>query len=55
MNLPPLANALLAVMELLWDVDRLTASHFRGQLYPSDTKTQHGTVQRLLHRLEDKR
>ena len=50
----PLANAELAVMELLWDDDRLTARHIRERLYPGETKAQHGTVQRLLQRLEDK-
>jgi BlaI family penicillinase repressor len=51
---PPLANAELAVMNLLWQSDRLTARHIREQLYPDATKAQHGTVQRLLQRLEDK-
>ena len=41
-------------MELLWEVDRLTARRIREQLYPGSTKAQHGTVQRLLQRLEDK-
>ena len=54
MNPPPLANAELAVMELLWQQDRLTARHIRKQLYPDASKAQHGTVQRLLQRLEDK-
>ena len=54
MKKKPLANAELAVMELLWDEDRLTARHIREQLYPGSTKAQHGTVQRLLQRLEDK-
>ncbi len=54
MNHQPLANAELAVMELLWDADRLTARHIREQLYPRASKAQHGTVQRLLQRLEDK-
>lgn len=54
MKQPPLANAELAVMELLWQQDRLTARHIREQLYPGTTKAQHGTVQRLLQRLEDK-
>lgn len=49
-----LANAELAVMELLWDEDRLTARHLRELLYPRAAKAQHGTVQRLLQRLEDK-
>jgi len=41
-------------MELLWDEDRLTARHIRERLYPRASKAQHGTVQRLLQRLEDK-
>ncbi len=49
-----LANAELAVMERLWDEDRLTARYLREQLYPKTTKAQHGTVQRLLQRLEEK-
>ncbi len=49
-----LANAELAVMELLWEEDRLTARAIREQLYPGAAKAQHGTVQRLLQRLEDK-
>jgi BlaI family penicillinase repressor len=47
---PPLANAELAVMELLWDDGRVTARHIRERLY-ADQKNQHGTVQRLLQRL----
>ena len=49
-----LANAELAVMDLLWQNDRLTAREIREQLYPDVNKAQHGTVQRLLQRLEDK-
>ena len=49
-----LANAELAVMNLLWQTDRLTARQVREQLYPDETKAQHGTVQRLLQRLENK-
>ncbi len=49
-----LANAELAVMELLWEHDRLTARQIRERLYPSVSRAQHGTVQRLLQRLEDK-
>ena len=41
-------------MDLLWQNDRLTARQIREQLYPDATKAQHGTVQRLLQRLEDK-
>ncbi len=54
MNHPPLANAELAVMELLWVQERRTARQIREALYPSASKAQHGTVQRLLQRLEDK-
>jgi predicted transcriptional regulator len=53
-NQRTLANAELAVMDLLWGTDRLTARQIREQLYPDATKAQHGTVQRLLQRLEDK-
>jgi len=51
---PSLANAELAIMDLLWENERLTARQIREQLYPDITRTQHGTVQRLLQRLEDK-
>ena len=51
---PPLANAELAVMDLLWENDRMTARQLREQLYPDAAKAQHGTIQRLLQRLEDK-
>ncbi|MCP5119244.1 MAG: BlaI/MecI/CopY family transcriptional regulator [bacterium] len=54
MKQPRLANAELAVMELLWQQDRVTARHIREELYPGAVKAQHGTVQRLLQRLEDK-
>lgn len=52
--MPALANAELAVMELLWDEGPLTARDIREHLYPGAEKAQHGTVQRLLQRLEDK-
>jgi predicted transcriptional regulator len=55
LNEQPLANAELAIMNLLWQQDdRLTARQIREQLYPDETKAQHGTVQRLLQRLEEK-
>jgi predicted transcriptional regulator len=41
-------------MDLLWQESRLTARQIRERLYPDETKAQHGTVQRLLQRLEDK-
>ncbi len=49
-----LTDAELAVMNLLWENDKLTARQVREQLYPTATKAQHGTVQKLLQRLEDK-
>jgi BlaI family transcriptional regulator, penicillinase repressor len=54
MSNAPLANAELAVMELLWEQPVMTARLLREQLYPHSNKAQHGTVQRLLQRLEDK-
>ncbi len=51
----PLANAELAVMNLLWqNDDHMTARDIREQLYSDANKAQHGTVQRLLQRLEEK-
>ena len=49
-----LTNAELAIMELLWDAEQLTARQIREQLYADSTKAQHGTVQRLLQSLEEK-
>lgn len=54
MKKPPLANAELAIMDLLWQQDKMTARQIREELYPDTEKAQHGTVQRLLQRLEDK-
>ncbi len=50
----PLANAELAVMDLLWGEECLTSRAIREKLYPDSQKAQHGTVQRLLQRLEEK-
>ncbi|MBI9015710.1 MAG: BlaI/MecI/CopY family transcriptional regulator [Phycisphaerae bacterium] len=49
-----LANAELAIMNLLWQEENLTARQIREKLYPDSNKAQHGTVQRLLQRLEEK-
>ena len=49
-----LTNAELAVMELLWETEQLTARQIREQIYGDSEKAQHGTVQRLLQNLEDK-
>lgn len=54
MGAESLTNAELAVMELLWDSERLTARQIREQLYGHSDKAQHGTVQRLLQSLEEK-
>ena len=54
MTVPKLANAELAVMERLWEEGSLTARRLREQLYPEAGKPMHGTIQRLLQRLEDK-
>jgi len=54
MRYPPLAKAELAIMELLWEEGRLTARRMREKLYPDAPKAQHGTIQRLLQRLEEK-
>lgn len=54
MKTPRLANAELAIMQLLWDEAPLTARRIRERVYPGARKPQHGTVQRLLLRLEEK-
>ena len=51
---PTLANAELAIMRLLWETEALTAREIRESLYGNEKKAQHGTVQRLLQRLEEK-
>ena len=50
----PLAAAELAVMKLLWRVDRMNAREILEAIYPDASRSQHGTVHRLLQRLEDK-
>ena len=50
----PLANSEYAVMDLLWREAPLTSREIREKLYPDSEKKQHGTVHRLLQRLEDK-
>lgn len=54
MRQPPLANAELAVMQLLWTREHMTARQVQEQLYVNATRAQHGTVQRLLQRLAEK-
>ena len=54
MTVPSLANAELAVMDLLWNEGGLTARELMMRLYPNAKRSQHGTVQKLLQRLEEK-
>jgi BlaI family penicillinase repressor len=54
LNQPTLANAELALMETLWKEQLLSAREIRERLYPGASKAQHGTVQKLLQRLEEK-
>ncbi len=54
MPIAPLANAELSVMELLWDHGAMTARQVQDRLYGAADRSQHGTVQRLLQRLEEK-
>lgn len=49
-----LTNAELAVMDLLWENQQMTARQIREKIYPDSKKAQHGTVQRLLKSLEEK-
>ena len=49
-----LTNAELAIMELLWETEQLTARQIKERLYDDSRKSQHGTVQRLLQNLEEK-
>ena len=50
-----LASSELAVMNLIWQsTGRMTAREIREALYSDQAKAQHGTVQRLLQRLEEK-
>ena len=49
-----LTNAEMAVMELLWEVEKMTARQICEQLYDDSKTSQHGTVQRLLQSLEEK-
>lgn len=49
-----LANAEFAVMELLWAEGCLTARDIQQRLYDGASKPQHGTVQKLLTRLQTK-
>lgn len=43
-----LTNTELAVMDLLWNTERMTARQILEQLYADSKRSQHGTVQRRL-------
>lgn len=49
-----ITDAELGVMRLLWESGDLTAREIREQLYPDGGDSAHGTVQKLLQRLESK-
>ena len=49
-----LTNAEMALMDMLWETEPLTARQIREQLYDDSKTSQHGTVQRLLQSLEEK-
>lgn len=51
---PVASEGELAILQLLWEQGALTARSIREALYPKGTASQHGTVQKLLQRLEDK-
>lgn len=49
-----LTSSELAIMDLLWNHEYLTAREIREELYGHSPTAQHGTVQRLLQRMEKK-
>jgi len=48
------ADSELAVLQLLWDHERLTARQIAELLYPKQTSSDLATVQKLIQRLEKK-
>jgi predicted transcriptional regulator len=52
---PDVADAELAVLEVLWDQGPATIRRIADQLYPSGNVSHYATVQKLLERLEAKR
>jgi len=49
-----IADAELAVMELLWSEHSLTIRQITAAIYPSGSTSEYSTVQKLLERLEAK-
>jgi predicted transcriptional regulator len=47
-------DAELAVLKVLWERGSATAREIRERLYPRGTRSDHGTTQKLLQRLEAK-
>jgi predicted transcriptional regulator len=47
-------DAELAILKLVWARQPLSAGAIRRELYPAGTPSDHGTVQKLLQRLESK-
>ena len=47
-------DAELAILKLVWARQPLTAGEIRRDLYPAGTASDHGTVQKLLQRMEAK-
>ena len=54
MNVPDVSDAELAILQLLWDTDRMTVRQIAGQLYPEQSESDLATVRKLVHRLEKK-
>lgn len=54
MKIPDVSEAELAVLQLLWDSERLTVRQITEQLYPRQADSDLATVQKLIHRLEKK-
>jgi predicted transcriptional regulator len=51
----PASEAELAILQMLWDEGPMTSRAIRDALYSAATASRHGTVQKLLQRLEEKR
>jgi len=47
-------QAELAVLKVLWDMDRATVREILSELYPKGDSSEYATVQKLLERLEAK-
>ena len=55
MKLPAVSETELAVLQVLWEHERLTARQITERLYPSQTASEVATVQKLVQRLEAKK